>query len=316
MQPIGRKTNKEQRLSAHADGLDARNGVSGDSFVLPKFMRPVTRHFLRLLKGGFKVSQRSVAVFGICFGLAVGVASFVYSGQQGFISAQMNAFNILNLKHYDISGNSELSDVEAVKILSPKNGETLFGYDVAKAREALRANPWVQDASVAKVYPNKIAVNIQERVAFAVWQEGDELYLIDRDGLKLGKFDGRRDELPVVVGKGAQTSAHTLIQHLQFHPQIASKVKAYVRVGERRWDMVFENGIRVLLPQNGMGVEISRLAMLDQEKAIFERDLEIIDLRLPDRMVLKVSPFVSSQRADVVEAMKKSLKETKEGRSL
>lgn len=316
MQSISRKANKNQSAALNAEALATGEAVSGVAFVLPKSLRKPVRHVSRLVKGGVRISQGSVLAFAFCLIAALGSAGVVYSDKKDVVVAQMNVFSFLNVKHYDISGNKELSDISAVQLLTPKNGETLFGYDVTQARKILKENPWVAEASVTKVYPNKIAVNIEERSAFAVWQNGDETVLIDRNGLNLAAFDGREDGLPIIVGKGADKTASSILTSLNRYPDIAMRVKAHVRVGNRRWDLRMDNGVLVMLPEFGVDSEIQRLAVLNKDQGLLERDVKHIDMRLSDRLVLKLSDQSAKMRAATIEERKSVLKIAGAGRHL
>lgn len=316
MQSLGYKTKKNQISAKNAEALGSGEAVSGVEFVLPKFLRKPVRRVKRLVKGGFRISQGAVLGFGFCIIATLGSAGVVFNDKQDAVVAQMNVFNFLKINHYDISGNKELSDLVAVELLTPKNGESLFGYDVIKARDTLKSNSWVADASVTKVYPNKIAVNIEERSVFAIWQNGHETFLIDREGRSLARFDGRANDLPVIVGKGAAETSSLMLDSLSRYPDIAMRVKTHVRVGNRRWDLHMDNGILVMLPETGVDSEIQRLAILNKEQGLLERDISHIDMRLSDRLVLKLSDESAQMRAVSIEERKKVLKTAGKGRRL
>lgn len=303
MQQIGRKAHKDHVAANRAEAL----GLSGVSVVLPRLFRRPARYFHRLLAGGFYLTPKSMFVFGACFVAAIVAGGIVAGGQQQAVAAKVASFNVLMVKHYDISGNAEISDVDVVKLLAPKNGETLFGYDVKQARKFLRENPWVSDATVAKVYPNKVAVHIEERSAFGVLQKSDELKLVDRDGIILADYDGR-PELPLFVGRGAELVASDLMGVINRYPDVATQVKAHVRVGNRRWDLILENGVRVLLPEFGFENELMRLSKLNDDEQILGRDIARIDMRQSDRMVLKLNENASELREELLKSNEKTLK--------
>lgn len=307
MQQIGPKADLYKVADKGAQTQVGQDEPASGAVVLPKLLRRPARYLHRLLSGGFHLTPKNMIAFGACFLVAVVVGGIFAAGKGDDVIARVNAYNVLTVKHYDVSGNREISDVDVVKLLAPKNGETLFGYNVDAARKALKENPWVADATVAKVYPNKIAVNIEERSAFGVWQQQDEINLIDRDGLALGSYDGRA-ELPLFVGMGAQKEASRLIGALSRYPDIATRIQAHVRVGSRRWDLQLENGVRVMLPETGYEAELQRLARLSDEKAIFERDLVRIDLRQSDRMILKLSETASKLRSQGLDEKEQTLK--------
>ena len=102
-------------------------------------------------------------------------------------------------------------------------------------------------------------------------------------GEHIAEFAG----LPLVVGPGAPQHCAALIEVLNKFPVVQRRVKASVRVGDRRWDLHLKNGMQVRLPEDGVEDALARLTALEQEQKIFDRDIESVDLRLPDRLVVK-----------------------------
>lgn len=183
------------------------------------------------------------------------------------------------------------------------------------ARDALKENPWIADASVSKVYPNKLAISIEERQPFALWQNEHGLQLIDRQGLVLTQFDGRKIDLPLVVGKGAEKSAAAMLTLLQRVPDLATNTKALIRVGDRRWDIETLDGMTILLPENDVAGELTRFAKIERESELFTKDISRIDLRFKDRMVVKMSEsaaeLIKAKREGQLKSTAKWLKERK-----
>jgi cell division protein FtsQ len=58
-------------------------------------------------------------------------------------------------------------------------------------------------------------------------------------------------------------------------------------VAERRWNLQLRGGMSVMLPEGHEAVAIDRLMTLQQDHALLDRPLEVVDLRLPDRLVLR-----------------------------
>jgi cell division protein FtsQ len=100
-------------------------------------------------------------------------------------------------------------------------------------------------------------------------------------------------KLPLIVGTGAPAAASGLLDALTDRPALAEKVSASVRVGDRRWNLRMTNGTDVMLPEGHETVALDRLMQLEQEHALLERPLAAIDMRLPDRLVLRPKPDAS-----------------------
>src|SRR5207247_9271391 len=71
---------------------------------------------------------------------------------------------------------------------------------------------------------------------------------------------------------------------------LAVRVTAAIRVGNRRWNLRIDNACDVLLPADETAEAWARLARLERSAALVQRDVQTIDIRLPDRLVLRVSP--------------------------
>jgi cell division protein FtsQ len=164
----------------------------------------------------------------------------------------------------------------------------MWDVDPEIVRVRVEALEWVSRADVARLWPATLDVTLVEKEPYALWQTKGVTWLIDRSGDQITKEDiAEFAGLPLVVGPGAPQHAVELIEIMNRFPAIQRRVKASVRVGDRRWDLHLKNGMQVRLPEDGVEDALNRLTVLEQEQKIFERDVESVDLRLPDRLVVK-----------------------------
>ena len=156
--------------------------------------------------------------------------------------------------------------------------------------------PWVKKAEVTRILPGKLKIQLEEREPFALWQQDGKVRLIDETGHVItSRGLANYAHLPMVVGQGADTKAMDLYSLLEEFPELAARVKTAVHVGDRRWDLIFDNGVRVKLPEAAPAAYDSQMAWqkfasLQAEYRLLEREVSVIDMRLPDRMILRVSP--------------------------
>ena len=182
--------------------------------------------------------------------------------------------------------------------MSPSTTSLLF-LDVEQTRERLKSNPWIADATVLKLYPGELQIGIREREAFALWQKDGQVSVIADDGTVLEPYVAPRlIELPLVVGRGAETRAKEFLALLDRYPDLRASVRATVLVGERRWNLRLKNGIDVRLPETDIAPALERLVALDKEKTLTTRDIVAIDLRLPDRVTVRLSEAAAQARID------------------
>ncbi|HZU88155.1 MAG TPA: cell division protein FtsQ/DivIB, partial [Stellaceae bacterium] len=177
-----------------------------------------------------------------------------------------------------------------LEALGAGRGTPILAVDPRRAATRLAALPWVRSARIERLWPGTILVRLIERRPLALWQHGGRIELIDHDGAVIPVGDlGRFASLPLVVGADAASHAGALLQMLAKEPRLAAHVAAAVRVGGRRWNLRLDEGVEVLLPQDDPAAAWAELARLERKSAILQRDVRTIDMRLPDRLVLRVA---------------------------
>ncbi|OPB35758.1 cell division protein FtsQ/DivIB [Bartonella taylorii] len=214
----------------------------------------------------------------------------------------------------DIIGNKRLVKQEVLKILELDTAPSIFTFDVDKARSLLEQQAWVQSVNIQKIYPNRVLISVVEREPYAIWQHDGMMDIIDHTGRVIVPFKGKIVlGLPLVVGQGAQNSAKMFIQTLSAYPQLYSRVRAFVRVGDRRWDLVLDNGVRVMLPEKGAFERLSSLIKTGTMQNLFTRDILSVDLRLVDRITVSLSDEALERRGAAVAEEERILKARKAG---
>ena len=168
-------------------------------------------------------------------------------------------------------------------------GQPILGYSLAEARARIETLTWVQSATVERRLPSTLVVQLVERRPFAVWQHSGKFVLIDRNGDTVTDSGVATiaDQLPLVVGDGAPQAAAQLLDALAAQPAVQSHVAAAVRIGGRRWNLRLNNGADVLLPEGAEAQAIGKLAQFQTDHALLDRPLAAIDMRLPDRLVVR-----------------------------
>ncbi len=208
-----------------------------------------------------------------------------------------------------INGRKQLTQDEVLAIGGVNGRSSLLFLDAAAVRDRLKANPWIADATVLKLYPGQLQIDIVERSAFALWQQDGRLSVIADDGAVLEPYVSRRFiSLPLVVGKGAETRAHDFLALLDRYPQVRSVTKAAIFVGERRWNLRLKDGLDIRLPENDVGNALATLSKLDKEDRLFSRDIVAVDMRLPDRLTVQLSDDAAKAREELFKDKKSKKK--------
>jgi cell division protein FtsQ len=213
-----------------------------------------------------------------------------------------------------LTGEHELDRQRVLGIAGITGRSSLLFLDAEKTRERLMGNPWIAQATVLKLYPGRLRIEVKERKPYALWQKNGQVYLIAEDGTVLDNFVPQRfASLPLVVGKGAEHAAPSLLAMVRHFPGIANELKASVLVAERRWDLYLKDNLVVSLPEIAPEHALSLLTELDRSKKLLSRDIVAIDLRLPDRVAVRQSDAAAAAREAALKAAEKAAKKKKAG---
>jgi cell division protein FtsQ len=208
-----------------------------------------------------------------------------------------------------LTGSKEVSREEILTTAGVTGRASLLFLDADVARDKLLANPWIGDAAVLKLYPDRLQITVTERQAFALWQKNGQVSVIAADGTVLEPFvEGRYIGLPVVIGKGAEHAAKEFLAVLDRYPDVRTLTQASILVAERRWNLRLLNGIDVRLPETDVAGALNRLVELDHDKKLLTRDITMVDLRLPDRVTVRLSDAAAQAREEALSANKKKKK--------
>ncbi len=194
------------------------------------------------------------------------------------------------LANVEVEGRERSPREAILAALDIARGTPIFAIDPAVTKRRLETLPWVRAASVERRLPDTLYIRLTERQPLALWQRQGKHVLVDREGAVIA---GERIEpygsLVVLVGEDAPTKGAALLDMLATEPAIQSQVTAAVRIGGRRWTLHLKSGIEVALPEEDPESAWHRLAELERSNGILEREIELVDMRLPDRLVVRTS---------------------------
>jgi cell division protein FtsQ len=237
-------------------------------------------------------------------GYAVVILSRTPSGQSALSAIydrgmQMTASLGLVVSDIDVQGR-ETTDVPTIlAALAANRGTPILAVSPSQAKAKLEALPWVRSAAIERRLPGTLYVKLVERHPLAVWQHAGKQELIDNEGevIPVPASDlGRFSKLPSVVGETANKHAAALLAILAREPELAARVTAMVRVDDRRWNVRIDNTIDVMLPEEKPDEAWTRLAAIERESSVLKRDVQSVDMRLPDRLVLRTAPPPAPQK--------------------
>ncbi|WP_169054036.1 cell division protein FtsQ/DivIB [Nitratireductor sp. XY-223] len=301
-----------KRRQTAADRFDS--AVPDSSVVLPRILRRPMRLFSALIDGRAVIPPHTGTLATAALFAITGLYGVVEGGHLRALAESTTSAAGFAVESVNIAGNVETSPIDIFQQLGLDGHTSLITMDVDEARAAVMALPWVLDADVRKIYPDAIDVKLAEKRAFGIWQHGRELSLIERNGSVIAPLaDEKFTRLPLFVGLGADAHAEAFDALLDIWPELKPRIRARIRVADRRWDIRLENGVTVRLPETGAADALDRLRRMDVEQDLLARDIMSVDLRLDDRVTIGLSDNAVVRRQNAMEARERLLK--KRGRN-
>jgi cell division protein FtsQ len=215
-------------------------------------------------------------------GTAVGHAGFMVGGYQ------ITGINHMDRKLVDAVVTDELHRA-AAEANSDKAPQALV--DVAEVRQRLLSYGWVKDARVSRRLPDTLVIDIVERTPAALWQNQGQLALIDSDGVVLDRVPvDKMPDLPLLIGPGANAHEQQLSRIMAEVPTLKPQLASATWVGDRRWDLSFQSGETVALPEGEDASKdaLAKFARADKQSGLLGRGIVRFDLRVPGKMIVRL----------------------------
>ena len=250
--------------------------------------------FTRIPRGSGIAMSVVFLLITVCYGMAIGGTWRSYFEQ---ITAQLG----FSVQEITISGINKLEVRQILDELELDSnndaGNSLIFLSTQDAKARIQKFPWVESVSIQKLYPNNLEVKIKEKQAYALWHRGENLSIVDKNGDVITDFvESIFLDLPILIGHGSQRKASEIIEPLRIYPELTAQVRAYRLVSRRRWDLILDNGITIRLPEQNLQTALNELQEIEGEYNLFSKDISVIDLRLEDRIVFRLSDNAVNQR--------------------
>lgn len=284
----GGLTTPDQEARDHQPAFVQARSVPGQK--RPPRRTPIEQMLFRLRR---RAPQIALLILGI--GVPAALIATGWVGRQWDAAGDGLARSLsdagLSVHSIVVIGRGETESRLIVDALDIKHGDPILTLDPAEARDRVEALPWVRSAIVDRQLPDKVVIEIEERVALAIWQEDGRFSVIDQDGEEImGAAVEDHRHLPQVVGSEAPHHTVELFGMLSREPALWSRVKAAVWVGDRRWNIRLEadkGDIDVQLPEDDPEAAWVELAKLQHDQQILARAISGIDMRLADRIIMR-----------------------------
>ena len=209
-----------------------------------------------------------------------------------------------------VSGRNRTSRKDILELLQLGRHTNILSLDLEEIKQKVETLPWIRRAIISRSYfPNIIRIDVQERQVQTLWQLDSKFYPIDSEG-NIIRADFRPNRpILLIVGEGAPQNITNLMKSITDDKNIFERIKVANFISGRRWNLVLddiENGITIKLPEQNIDQAWKKLLKLNTTQGLLKRKLTIIDLRFPNKVIVKLGKMTPDER--------KKLKDVKESR--
>ena len=209
-----------------------------------------------------------------------------------------------------ITGRDKTAKQDILNALQLSRETNILNLDLRDLQQKVEQLPWVRHAVVKRrFFPNIIQIDIRERQVQSIWQLDHKFRPIDGEGNVIEADYTPDHPILLIVGEGAPENITALMKSITDDQNIFQRIKVANYISGRRWNIVLddvENGITVKLPEKHIDEAWKKLLKLNTTQGLLKRKLTIIDLRFPNKVIVKLGKMTPEER--------KKLKDVKERR--
>ena len=212
---------------------------------------------------------------------------FIKNFDNGFIIKELanNITKLYSVNNIDITGRERSSKDKLSKILSLYENKSLLSLNLLKIQNDIEKIAWIKDVIVRRIFPKTLSIKIEEYKPLAVWERGKEQYILDEYGYAIERISSNEfQNYFKIKGMGADRKLKNLIDNLKNFEDIYSQIEYANLVSNRRWDLYYKNGVRILLPENNILESLDLLDSYIKENRLIEKGHKKIDLRLDGKI--------------------------------
>ena len=273
---------------------NVRRGASGQARRKPGSRVSVPKKFASKLPvqeaQANKLAGWAFGIFAL-FAAAAALVALDVPAKLGRAAGEAVGDAGFRVRSVDVQGIKRMDPRPVYEIALDQKTTAMPLLDVSGIRQRLLEYGWVKDARVSRRFPDTLVIDIVERVPAALWQDEDRLTLIDKEGVVLDRVPvSQMPDLPLLVGKGANAQAVSLERLLEKTPALKAQLVSATWIGERRWDLSFQSGETVLLPEgeSAATTALTRFAKMDKSAGLLGRGILRFDLRIPGKMTVRL----------------------------
>ncbi len=191
----------------------------------------------------------------------------------------------MNIEKVKIEGMQRVKGDQVIDVLGISKNTSIVLFNSKFANLKLDEIDWVYKSEIKKLYPSTIQIKIFEYEPVAIWFYNGRKYLVGKKGEIIEGIDADNfKNLKIFAGHNAVKNIPSVIDKLENYPELGNQIKSLLWVGDRRWTLRLFNGMTIHLPEDNFNSALNELVKINQETRILNRYIEVIDMRIPNRI--------------------------------
>ncbi|MBT5185990.1 MAG: FtsQ-type POTRA domain-containing protein [Kordiimonadaceae bacterium] len=250
-----------------------------------------------------KSTIRVISVLGI----SIATVGSIYLWQSGSVETWFNNAETkvedslidagLTVEEIYIEGELQTTGEEIDATLNISLGDPLLAIDINAIKERIEILEWIKTATITRKLPDTLVVNVIEHQPAALWQIDNKLWLLSDEGFKItDKQLEYFSDLPMISGAGADRELENLLIIVKNGNDLFNRVETASWVGGRRWDLILNNGIKIMLPEYEMKNAWVNLLKFEKSEQLLARNILAVDFRVKGKTVVRLTPDEADRR--------------------
>ena len=219
---------------------------------------------------------------------------------EGFLSdlrMQLTARPEVQVNSMAVNGASAELQAQVAAVLDIEWPVSSLLLDVEAIQRAVVGLDAVKSAEVRILNGGKLQIDLIERGPAIVLLRDDRVELWDEEGFRVAAVLGRAEAaaLPVITGEGAERAIPEALELWRIAAPISMELRGLIRMGDRRWNLLLDSGLVVMLPEEGAAEALRHVLAVHRVDELLERDILSVDMRNPERPTLRLTPFAADE---------------------
>ena len=214
--------------------------------------------------------------------IALSIYSFFY--ENNLLNNYYNNFSnsFFKLEKLKLDGRVRSNKTKILSSLSLELNSPILNINLEKIKKNILSVPWIKNAKVSRKLPNEIHIFIEEYEPAAIWENKNEVLILDKDGYHIEKIQKKDayDDLFFVYGNEADLNLSNFLNALDDYPSLRSRIDYATFIGKRRWDLYFKEGVLIKLPMGDVNDALLELDQHLKDYNLIEKGHKKIDLRI------------------------------------